>query len=79
MVEYSDCISAEEKDLPPPTDALDMTVNHLMVRPPSWSFGNVEKPFSYYNQVHSIRVPSMVPWNIKIHKLISSFLLINQH
>ena len=31
-IEYTDCISAEGEDPPPPTSVVDMTLNNLLVR-----------------------------------------------
>ena len=52
-IEYTDDISAEEQQSAP-TSVLDMTLNHLIVRLQSWSFGECRVTFHcYYSQVHS--------------------------
>ena len=51
-VEYTDCISVGI--IFPPQWVLDMTLNHLMVRHPSWSFRECGVPLHcHYSQVHS--------------------------
>ena len=54
-VEYANCTSAEEKDPPTATmSVLDMTLNHLIVKLQSWSFGECGVPLHcHYSQVHS--------------------------
>ena len=54
-VEYTDCISAKGVGNPTPTkkSVLDITLNNLMVRLQSWSFGECKVHFrDHYSLVH---------------------------
>ena len=52
-LEYTDCTNTERLE-PPTKSVLDMTLNRLMGRFQSWSFGECEPPIHcHYSQVHS--------------------------